>query len=493
VKNKRLFFLISVLVFAYVLIRAIVLGVTYDEAWTINTFVPLTLRNIFLFNPCDANNQILNTLLIKACFAFDKHSLFIARLPNVLAFVIFAYFNFKIVNGLSNKFLGISLFIILILNPFVLDFFSLARGYGLALAFQAGSIYYVLQFNEKIRVNNFVYSLLFGVLATLSNFTFLYFFIAVLFTGNLIHLFKYKFEKEYYKVLLSSLILTILTALFIYLPLTKLIKNGGLYYGGNTGFYSDTLVSLFSFTLYRPYNIHPAHWVLNSFLEACALLLVFYIYSRVKSGIRFILNKELIIVLLTGIVLIVNIINHLISHTLFLTDRTALLYYPLIIMSMTFLADGVKSSQFKIPSLIIIVLTIVFSLINFTVNANFVKTIAWTFDAHTENILDRINSIGLKEKRIETLDFSWPFESSVNYYLNKKQYSNVRIVKDVNDRENLNRKANYYIYYNKSLDKVGYACDKQIIRSIRKDTAWIYKKEDIYVFTNLDTISGGRK
>ena len=145
-----------------------------------------------------------------------------------------------------------------------------------------------------------------------------------------------------------------------------------------------------------------------------------------------------------------------------------------------------------VPSLLLISLSIL-SLINFGINANLKKTISWPFEAHTEHILDKINAEGLKVKRIMNIDFSWPFEKSIDYYVEKNKYSNLAIVKDANDREKLNNKADYYIYYNRSLDKVGYLADQQLILNLEKDTAWSYDEEDIFVFSQIDTIAASRK
>ena len=73
-------------------IRAVVLGITYDEAWTINDFVHQRVINILNYTPCDANNHILNTLAIKLVYFLTGASTFTTRLPNVLAFIVYLYF-----------------------------------------------------------------------------------------------------------------------------------------------------------------------------------------------------------------------------------------------------------------------------------------------------------------------------------------------------------------------------------------------------------------
>ncbi len=492
-KRKLIFLLIFVLLFAYVIVRAAVLGITYDEAWTLGTFVPLNLIDIFLFNPADANNQLLNTVLIKVCFIFGNHSLFIARLPNVMAFVVYTYFAYRMTEGSRNYITGFFLFILLLFNPFVLDFFSLARGYGLAMAFQMGALYFIMIFANQYDWKKLAVSLLFAKLAVVSNFTFLYFFLTVIVIGTGSQIIHIRENKNIGKVMLTASVAIVVLAAMVALPLLKLADNGGLYYGGTNGFYHDTLVSLFAFSIYQPYDADTARRFLNVFLILLGAIIVYsFIRPQGENG-TFLEGKTIMICLLTGTAIIINLLNHYITGTLYLTDRTALFYIPLLIILLMYWIEELQSRKVNwIPSVLLISLCILF-IVNFGIHANFKKTIAWPFDAHTEKILERIDSIGSKENKVELIDFSWPFESSVNYYLNKKQYANLKISKDISDREKLNAKADFYIYYDKSMDKVGYFSEKQPIVNLRKDTLWSYKDEDVYVFINLDSLNGGRK
>jgi hypothetical protein len=491
-KLKLIFLFIFLSVLAYITLRAALLGITYDEAWTLSTFVPLSIQDIFLYNPSDANNQILNTLLIKLFFAFGNHSLFIARLPNVFAFVVYSYFAFRMTDGSRNIFTGIFLFILLLFNPFVLDFFSLARGYGLAMAFQMGSLYFMMLFGNKLDWKKFAISLLFAMLAVLSNFSFLYFFLSILTVGVGLQLFRIRKNKKIIKVILTAFFASVLLTAMVALPLTKLINNGGLYYGGSTGFYHDTLVSLFAFILYHPYDTNTARAVLNISLFLLVSIIVLCFIKKQDQDNTFLEGKTLMICLLTSIAILINLLNHYITGTLFLIDRTALFYIPLMTIILIYWIEELQVRKVNwIPTLLLLSLCIL-TIVNFGININFKKTISWPFEAHSEKILNSINSEGIKGKRILTIDFSWPFEKSMGYYVEKNKYSNLAIAKDADDREKLNKRADYYIYYNRSLEKVGYFADQQIILNIEKDTAWLYKDEDIIVFTHLNTIAGGQ-
>ncbi|MCH8554049.1 MAG: DUF2827 domain-containing protein, partial [Schleiferiaceae bacterium] len=73
-------------------------GATYDEVWTITHFAKFYYPDVLTCTPCDANNHILNTLFIKVLFTLFGESLFLARLPNVLAFLMYSSYCAKIIN-----------------------------------------------------------------------------------------------------------------------------------------------------------------------------------------------------------------------------------------------------------------------------------------------------------------------------------------------------------------------------------------------------------
>ncbi len=489
--NKLVFLIIFLPLLAYVTIRAALLGITYDEVWTLSTFVPLDIKDILLYNPADANNQILNTLLIKLFFVFGNHSLFIARLPNVLAFVVYGYFCFRITEGSRNFMTGTFLLILLLYNPFVLDFFSLARGYGLAMAFQMGCLYYVMIYFSSYDWKKLALSFSLGILAVLSNFTFLYFFLSVVLISVSSSLFNFKKNRKIGGTIIIAVSASLLLSAMIAVPIIKLIMNGGFYYGGTSGFYNDTLVSLFAYILYHPYNTVLAKVVLNIFLFLAGSIIVYCFIRRQVEDEMFLGGKTVIISLLTGLVIIINLTNHKVTGTPYLIDRTALLYIPLFIMFLVYWIEELQVRQVNWVSSLLFAALCILTLVNFGINANFRKTISWPFEAHSEQILDNINKEGTKTNKVMSVDFSWPFEKSFGYYVDKNKYSHLVLSKDADDREKLNPQADYYIYYGRSMEKVGYLAQQQLILNLKKDTAWLYDKEDVVVFSHLDTLTGG--
>ncbi|HPT27289.1 MAG TPA: hypothetical protein PLZ95_12775 [Bryobacteraceae bacterium] len=124
----------------YHLRRAWSSAITTDEAFTANDFASLPWLD--LFTRYDANHHILHTILCKlslSAFGWNELAL---RAPSLLAGFVWLY----LIHCLAKRLFGDSPlhFVLcgwLAFHPALLDWFSLARGYSLALAFMLAAIY----------------------------------------------------------------------------------------------------------------------------------------------------------------------------------------------------------------------------------------------------------------------------------------------------------------------------------------------------------------
>src|SRR6218665_604044 len=479
-KENIICFIAGLLVVCYVLIRAIHADITYDEAWTLNSFVPLNVIHVINYTPCDANNHILNTLLIKFFYCIGIENVFGARLPNVLACILYLVYAFSISAFLSRTSVVV-LFLLLALNPFVLDFYSLARGYGLGLAFQTMSVYYLFIFvkNKELKPAN--YALICSALAVVSNFSQLNYWAACQLTLLVVFFFFQKGSGNKSRFITSQLLINVCLALFIYEPVRKLIKGRNLYYGGDTGFYHDTLVSLTKYTQYLTEPNGYTYLITNTFLCLAGLGICFLLLRNVVAkGASLAVENALFLLVCTAVAS--SVLQHWLLGTLYLIDRTALFYIPLLMMLLCFTFD-------LNPTLIkraVFVMAVFMSAFNFMNHANTYKTAIWYFDSHTATILDLLNKKGTAGHKQVKLDFSWPFQSGVHYYNIQKAYPNVIVLHDaIHNREAIHPSAEYYIYLGGSLEKVGYNAATQLISSYKKDTIMVFEKEKIYVFENI--------
>lgn len=141
-QTERLLAALSVLLlFVYVVLRAIYVPTFHDEA---ATFFHYLVPGKFLPYSAhwDANNHILNSALAYLSYKTFGTELIWIRLPNVLAFLIYGFYSFRLCSGLKNQLIRALTFLALLTAAFPLEFFSQARGYGMSLAFLLGAVYH---------------------------------------------------------------------------------------------------------------------------------------------------------------------------------------------------------------------------------------------------------------------------------------------------------------------------------------------------------------
>lgn len=114
--------------------RAAASSVTIDEAFTANSFADVPWSRLFL--SYDANHHVLHTILVKLSFAAFGVSQFSLRLPSVAAGLVCLAALFL----LARRVFGAAPMLFAAacgtaFHPVLVDFFSLARGYGMATMF----------------------------------------------------------------------------------------------------------------------------------------------------------------------------------------------------------------------------------------------------------------------------------------------------------------------------------------------------------------------
>ena len=138
----------SVFFVGFEAVRAARVPLTYDEANTYLSFISPNFLAVFNFNT--ANNHFLSSLLAKISSAMAGSSELVLRLPNLLAYAAYLLFAFLILNRfIKIKIIILCGYLLLSLNPFVLDYFSLCRGYGLSLGFLMASLFFFFSFLDK--------------------------------------------------------------------------------------------------------------------------------------------------------------------------------------------------------------------------------------------------------------------------------------------------------------------------------------------------------
>lgn len=282
-----------------------------------------------------ANTHLLNTSLMYVLGEIFGYEVFLMRLPNLLSYLLYLYFTYKIVKTDKNIILQISFFLILNTNHFVLEFFALARGYGMSMAFLLGSLYYFFLFLKNEKSHKILYwSFLYLNLALLASYILFYVYFIFIFLILFFLLHKHKniwliFKK--YKVLIAT---QIIFGSFIFLMLIRLKMNGMLYVGGAQNLWESTIKSLIMSSLYEEsYSfIYP---YMNIILAVFFLLFtILYIQNILYKS--FFQSYFSIIYTLILAVLFLTYLQFLFLNTPFLEARTAVFLIPLLLLLFCF-------------------------------------------------------------------------------------------------------------------------------------------------------------
>jgi hypothetical protein len=458
--------LLSLVLFCYLLSRAALCGITYDEAWTLTSFVPSSLQDIITFENCDANNHLLNTLSIKLLYSILPDTLFVARLPSLAGGLLYMFYAGRF-SQRHSPVTSLMCFTLLSLNPFVLEFFSLARGYGLGLGMLTAGLFHGLLFYEQRSNKQLFLSQLFLSVAITAALSYLHLYLA---TQVLLFISLLRGER---KKLLSGLLIqagiAMAAGLLLYGPIQKLRANDNLYYGGHTGIYEDCLLSLGSYFSGGPPAGSEVRILLNVFL----FLLFFLTLSILRRREKKILGFLFFLILLALSFFSISA-QYLLMNTLYVTDRTALFLYPLLILFLGELVECLRPLAWQ--NSLSAVLTLLF-FFNFLSSANVYKTSTWFFDAHSEEVIRYLSE--KKNTQSVNLQYSWPMSKSLAYY-RERLYPSLSM--QYKSREAASAAGDYYLYLATGIDQVDYARGREHLLSAEKDTLLAFKAEHLYLF-----------
>lgn len=412
------------LIFSYTFVRASLLCITWDEAFSYLRYV----RNGILvpahyYEIMDANNHLLNTWLTMQLIKVFGVSEFVLRIPSLAAHVLFLFYSGKFAMHFKNQWFAVASFLVINLNPYLLDFFSLSRGYGLSVGFIMTAIYYLQMFILKeYKTKHAVLVMVFASLACFANFVALNFLVAVY--GLLVVMWfvkvRLKNNVQQVSVLKSAAMPTVifLLTLLIAVPITlKLKEAGALFYGGNRSFWKDTIGTLTDRCFYEVgynYWFHRAAkgaMLLTFFSAAVFIVLKF---ARKKTGNGFAMLFALFFLL--SVCSLSTIVQHYLFGTLYLFERTAL--FLLVLFSLLFvffvneLAKDVKQTG------IAIYLACVFAVIHFSLAFNFTHVLEWKWDADIKQMVSDLDKIKVvpNGKRNISMGVPQEFEMSINFY-----------------------------------------------------------------------------
>jgi len=472
-----LYLLVASVFLAYVVVRLFSVGATIEEIITMQGVRELSFLDILSQSHPIANNHVLNTILIKALFSLGISSLAIVRFPNVLSFILYLYWGYKISFGKLSSFAGLGCFALLICNPFLLDFFGLARGYGLSLGFMMGALYFGAEFFESRSTSSLIKALLLASLSVCSLFSMIYFWGGLAATLTLACFLRRDWAALRKSIICCFIIGSILLG-SIAVPMLRLRESGSLHYGGYNSFYSDTLVSLARYSLYSLDITSSVYLTLNLCLGGGLFISSI---SYFKDGVWDSLKNVFLGVSALSVALI--ILAHHLAGVLYPINRVGLFLYPLFVFSLCFCLNDFRR---YVRTAAIFLLLISFS-ITFISKGSFYRTALWSFDAHTEEILNQINEIGKQKGAVVRFACTPVIYHSVNYYAARNSYAFLDVIQD--ESQLVPDEIDYYLLSDR--DTAAFSEESYIERYVRpldsydKSVFMAYPDDHLFVFENL--------
>ena len=428
-------YLVILACFIYILVRAIKIPITHDEAGTILNFSTQSVWDIISYKDPIPNNHLLNTLLIKFSTGLFGMNELSCRLPNLVGGVLYLLGSFRLSFLLfRTPVLRLCFLILMIANPFVIEFFALARGYGLSVGFMLVSIYFLLQRKEK----NLYTSILLAAIAVYTNLTQLNYLapliILVIYLAIKQHFFKSNF------ILITAGILLLL-GVMLAVPVYKMVKTDQFIYWGNTGFWNETFLPLLKSSIQG--EGYFSQWTVQIFI---ALICFSVFFTIIKSWHGWSSKKDnfsdaLLLNCIFFGALLYNIMQHYLFNIPFLNARTSIFFYPLFVLALSSSIAEVGTIYYKKPLYVFYILTASFGLVHISRTYNLHSAFEWWYDGDNKKVINRlIDSDVSKPVRLKC---NWIFQPSLTFYtkgMNQKLIMPPPYVKTIDTSE----LADYY-------------------------------------------------
>lgn len=433
---RTLLILLAAGLLAYTALRAATLSMTHDESSTYLNTLPVSVWGCFFDADCwqTANLHMTNTLFMQGSVALFGSDEWAVRLPNVLGHLVYLIFSILLVWRLTeDSVLRVAGFLLLNANPYLLDFFSLARGYGLANVGMMVSLYYLLRYLQQPGKGYAWGCALGAAFAVMSNFTWLIYFAALgaaifllitadptawrnprlLFQGDAPDL------RKRWQALLPWLIVAGVMGAFLYFPVTQLSKLGEFKYG------TDSLWQSFHHLISD--SVYGESYFSGQTIRVFKGLTLVLSLAALAFGIRSLWQKNpapatryfqlvcaLVILILLGMV-----VQYYLLGAQYVIHRKSLLFIPLGGLLLLLLFQEIQPYRPVIVRSFAIMIA-VFAGWHFSRFANLQFVREWYYDAGTRDMVYYVQQKVLPGEKVN-LGMHWLYTHTANFYVETEQ------------------------------------------------------------------------
>lgn len=422
---ETLIFAVLALVFAaYTLLRAWLLPITVDESTTVFNYVPkIVVDTLTYCTEVNTNNHILNTLGIKILTGtFGWHPM-IVRFPVLMGAGLYIWAAVHLSQRLSES--GwVRLFILMMLlgNPYLLEFFSLARGYGLAAGLVLAALWQAWRYLEENQREYLRNAFIFAGLAVYANFTLLIFFAPFCVLLLLSAWQSNPSFPDFWKTNKAALItLLVFVALWVE-PLHQLSKCPEiLQWNELNSLFESVKLSVKATMMGNAYLGDDTAliftWLLVIFSVGIGVVAVM---RWQRQGFSFVSDPRLFIAAMLPGIVMTNVLQVCLTKTPYLEPRMAVFYWPVFALQLGVAAAWLWQ-RYSQRTWIFMAPIWLFAVLNLSRCVNLTQSEEWWFDRETYQVLAYLKKTYIAEGRKEpyTLDVHHVMLNSFMFHLQR--------------------------------------------------------------------------
>ncbi len=398
-------------------------SMTHDESSTYLNLVDRSELNLWSchHNPycwSTANNHLLNTVLMRWTASIIGPTEFALRLPNLLLLVVYLLCVILILREVSNgstvAFVGITL---LAGNPFVLDFFALARGYGMGLGFVMLSLFAAWRFIARAKDCYIVLSVVAAVAAVFANLTYLAYLVALFGAAAIHFILTLRRPRKRMKgmVILSIVLCLAFLFWYFYLPVQMLMKHGEFEFGTASMWKSWLWIvrdSLYGVTWFGERTIQLVATGSAYILGLCVITAWFPVRNADKK-----LETEFGRFLSVLVVLLIAffVVNHEFTGASYPSGRKAIIFYtPVALLVLFVLSKYLRKNH--------LISLIIGNALGILILAHFYRAFTahtyreWWYDASTKEMVYSLVDKTTPGDSV-SLSVEWLFHPSTHFYV----------------------------------------------------------------------------
>ncbi len=405
-RERVAFVAVSAIAFLYVLSRALCVPPIHDEARIfricIQNGAPWELHARW-----DAGNHLLVTFVGLAVSRITGDAMWGLRLFPILSYCLYAWGAWSVAQWVRSARVRVSLWMALLCTPFLIEFFSLFRGYGPALAFELIGTAWLVRHAATGSVRALIAALVLMALAAFASLMFFLVFAATVLMVCIRSLLGPTSFRDLVPRVAAIIVFGALPLFLFTVQGMNLADHDPLTFGGHSGFVIDTAGSLARWILGIE---HPFLAMGSCIIGAALILRALLLLRHEQQGmeeVRYLVIATLLAVEVSG-----RVIMDRWMHVPFPMDRRALQLVPLFLILAALAIDrlAVRRPMIAWSALLLLALPL-----RAIATANWDHTSYWIEQAIPQDVFDRVALYEAKIPRPLILGGNYPLSECWNY------------------------------------------------------------------------------